>query len=131
MQRVLGCLLVALVLAVAGCDSQSTGPRYRVAGQALAGPTCPVEPTSPAPGQCLPRLVAGAVLVIAASDGHEVARITTGADGRFALELPAGAYTLTPQPVVGLLGVAPTLTFMVSASGAPTDLRVEYDTGIR
>ena len=40
-------------------------------------------------------------------------------------------YTLTPQPVNGLLGTAPPLKFTVSATGSSVGLDVTYDTGIR
>jgi hypothetical protein len=75
--------------------------------------------------------VVGAVLVIAASDGHEVARATTGTDGRWTVTLAAGIHALTPQPVEGLLGIAPPLQFTVSATGSSVGLDVTYDTGIR
>lgn len=97
----------------------------------MAGPTCPVEPPSPQPGQCDQRPVAGAVLVIADASGHEVERLTTGADGSFSARLAAGSYTLTPQPVQGLVGGATPIDFAVSESGASRQLDVEYDTGIR
>lgn len=104
---------------------------YPVAGHALAGPTCPVEPPSPMPGQCDPRPVAGARLVVTDTSGREVTTLITGGDGGFATSLAAGSYTLTPQPATGLLGVAPSTTFTVSATDRPTELTVEYDTGIR
>jgi len=83
------------------------------------------------PGECEPRPVAGARLVVTDSSGHEVVTLTTGQDGGFATSLAAGSYTLTPQPVAGLLGVAPPIAFTVSATDHPTNLAVEYDTGIR
>lgn len=70
-------------------------------------------------------------MVIATGDGHEVTRATTGADGRWRAELPAGSYTLTPQPVSGLMGTAGPIQFTVTAGGSPGDLDVAYDTGIR
>ena len=121
-------LVMSLLVA---CTAPNASPTYAVAGHAVAGPTCPVEPASPAPGQCAPRPVAGAVLGISDAAGHEVARLTTAADGAFSTQLPAGSYTLTPQQVEGLMGTAPAIRFTVSATGHPMDLRVEYDTGIR
>ncbi|HYM83572.1 MAG TPA: hypothetical protein VEY67_05435, partial [Candidatus Dormibacteraeota bacterium] len=75
--------------------------------------------------------VAGATLLVKASNGSELARVVTAADGRFAVALPAGSYTLVPQRVQGILTVAPPVAFSVAAGHVPTDLRVEYDTGIR
>gem|GEM_PF-1081056 len=102
-----------------------------VHGKAVAGPTCPVEPASPLPGECAPRIVAGAVLVLTDAGGHEVTRVTTAADGTFTANVPAGSYTLTPQAVEGLMGVAPPISVTVPASASAGDLVVQYDTGIR
>jgi len=96
----------------------------------VAGPVCPIERTPPDPA-CAPRPVVGAVLLIAANDGHPVARATTDTDGRWTVTLAAGAYVLTPQAVSGLLGSALPLQFMVSATGSPVGLVVTYDTSIR
>jgi hypothetical protein len=131
MQRLLAIVAVIALGALPAACHGPTGPTYPIGGTAVAGPTCPVVPASPLPGQCAPRTVSGAVLVIGDAAGREVARLTTASDGRFSANLPAGTYLLTPQPVEGLLGVAPPVTFTVSDRDHPTDLRVEYDTGIR
>lgn len=126
-----GFLVVALVLiAVVGCTPAPAGATYRIGGQALAGPTCPLEPASPLPGQCAPRPVSGAVLVIA-DDGQEVTRATTGSDGHWTASIPAGTYAITPQPVQGLLGTARPLSVTVAAGSVPTAIQIDYDTGIR
>jgi len=70
-------------------------------------------------------------MVITADGGHEVARATTATDGRWRVELPAGTYTLTPQPVSGLMATARPIRFTVTATGSPANLDVAYDTGIR
>jgi carboxypeptidase family protein len=119
--------LCAILLASCG---QASGPSYAVGGQAIAGPVCPVERIPPDPA-CAPRPVVGAVLVITAGDGREVARATTDADGRWTMTLAAGEYTLTPQAVSGLLGIAPPVPFTVSTTGSSVSLDVAYDTGIR
>ena len=102
-----------------------------VGGQATAGPTCPVEPASPLPGQCAPRPVAGAVLVITNAAGLEVARVSTGSDGRWSVSVPAGTETITPQPVQGLIGTARPVSITVAAGSVPTAIQISYDTGIR
>jgi hypothetical protein len=102
-----------------------------VHGKAIAGPTCPVERASPLPGECAPRVVPGAVLVFTDSAGHEITRVTTTADGTFIVSLAAGSYTLTPQPVTGLLGVAQPTAVSVPPTGSVPDVIVQYDTGIR
>ena len=102
-----------------------------IGGQALAGPTCPVEPASPLPGQCAPRPVAGAVLVITDGAGHVVTTVTAAADGRWSASVPAGTFTITAQPVQGLLGTAKAVEVRVAAGSVPTTIAIDYDTGIR
>ncbi len=133
MHRIVAILLVAAALAACSGPraAPSAGETYAIGGHAVAGPTCPVEPAVPIPGQCEPRPVAHATIVIADTDANEVARLTTAEDGGFATTLPAGSYTLTPQPVAGLMGGAPAISLVVSASEHPTDILIEYDTGIR
>lgn len=100
-----------------------------VSGKVVAGPTCPVEKSPPDP-QCAPRPVAGASLLIQDLAGHTVATAVADAGGAFALTLRPGDYVLVAQPVDGLMGTAPPLSFSVVA-GSPLQLTVEYDTGIR
>jgi hypothetical protein len=101
-----------------------------VRGTVSAGPTCPVERDPPDPA-CAPRLVAGAVLVVADAAGTEVARATSAEDGTFWIELGPGAYRLTAQPFEGLMGTPEPMDFEVEAGGPTTELQVSYDTGIR
>jgi hypothetical protein len=100
-----------------------------IGGIAVAGPVCPVETVPPDP-DCAPRPVAGAVLVIRDGAGSEVAHTTTEADGSFFAELPAGDYTVEPQPVEGLMGTAAALEVTV-VDGIATQVQLDYDTGIR
>jgi hypothetical protein len=90
-----------------------------------------VQPASPLPGQCAPRPVAGAVVVITDAAGHEITRATTDADGRWRAAVPDGSYTVTPQPVQGLLGTARPIVVRFAAGSVPTGIEVDYDTGIR
>jgi len=101
-----------------------------VRGSVVAGPTCPVVTDPPDP-DCADRPVAGAVLVITDLADVEIARVTSGADGEFSVDLPSGAYRLVPQSVDGLMGTAAPIEFGVEAEGPPTELLVIYDTGIR
>jgi hypothetical protein len=100
-----------------------------VAGVALAGPVCPVERVPPDPA-CAARPVPGATVVIRDSSGSEVARTVTAADGSFFVELPAGEYTVEPQPAAGLMGTASSQGVTV-ADGAVATVQLDYDTGIR
>ena len=98
-----------------------------IAGQALAGPTCPVvKPGDPA---CNDRPVAGATILIRDGTGAVVAQMTTDVNGQFQLAVPAGQYVVEPQPVQGLMGTAPKVDVMVG--GAFEVVRITYDTGIR
>jgi hypothetical protein len=134
---VLGPLLLALVACnpaiggPTGGGPTSSGPTYQLNGRVGAGPTCPVVPASPLPGQCEPRSVSGAVLLITDAAGQETARITSGADGSFGAALPAGTYTITPQPFEGLMGIAPPVAVTVGPGSSPGIIQIEYDTGIR
>ena len=101
---------------------------YRVSGYVHAGPVCPVEQFPPDP-DCEDFAVRGAVMVITTGDGKQVARVETDGNGRFRTELPNGRYTITPQPVPGLLGTASPQNFAVD--GARVQLDIAYDTGIR
>jgi Prealbumin-like fold domain len=83
------------------------------------------------PGQCAPRPVAGAELVITDASGQDLTRATTGADGRWTASIPAGTYTITPQPVHGLLGTAKAVEVSVAAGSVPTAIEIDFDTGIR
>ncbi|MEX1156838.1 MAG: carboxypeptidase-like regulatory domain-containing protein [Chloroflexota bacterium] len=101
-----------------------------VRGSVVAGPTCPVVTDPPDP-DCADRPVAGAVLVITDLDDAEIARVTSGADGEFSIDLPSGLYRLVPQAVDGLMGTAAPIEFGVELEGPATELLVSYDTGIR
>lgn len=99
-----------------------------IQGTATAGPVCPVEKIPPDPA-CAPRPVAGAVIVIRADGGAEVARVRTGADGTYHADLPPGTYDVEPQPAQGVLGTAPAQRVTIGAGVLTLDLA--YDTGIR
>lgn len=101
-----------------------------VRGTVSAGPTCPVVTDPPDPA-CADRPVGGAVLVIADQAGIEVARVESNVDGTFGVDLAAGAYRLTAQPVEGLMGTPAPIDFDVEAGQATLELQVSYDTGIR
>lgn len=126
-------LLVAglgLMILAAACETADSSPAgTRVRGRVVAGPTCPVVTDPPEPG-CEDRAVAGAVLIVRTAAGIEVARVTSGADGGFEVELTPGRYRLEPQEVDRLMGTPAPLDLQVTPEGAP-ELEVAYDTGIR
>jgi hypothetical protein len=120
-----GPLVPAEVIAPLSAAVKVTG----AGGRVLAGPACG-GPVRVGQSGCDDRPVASAVLFVKGADGTEVARATTDASGLFRLALQPGAYTLEPQPVVGLMGTAAPLPFTVVV-GAETFLDVAYDTGMR
>jgi len=127
--------LAALLIAtlVAGCATPRTAPsvvEHEVTGYVHAGPVCPVAQDPPDPA-CADRPVAGATLLAVDAAGVTFGETRTDAAGRFTMALPAGTWTLVPQPVEGLLGTAPPLEFVLDRDAAPIELDVAYDTGIR
>jgi len=109
----------------AGSGALPGGPG--IAGQALAGPTCPV--VRPGDSNCSDRPVAGATLLIRDDGGTVVAKLTTDENGRFEVALPAGSYRIEPQPVTGLMGTARPID--VTVGSVFETVNVDYDTGIR
>ncbi|TPW14193.1 MAG: hypothetical protein FD127_1578 [Acidimicrobiaceae bacterium] len=101
---------------------------FAVTGLVLAGPTCPVEQTPPDP-ECADQPVPAAVIVVTRGDGDLVGEVVTDPTGRFTIRMPGGTYTLTPQPVDGLMGTPPPL--IVTVDRAVAGLDFAYDTGIR
>ena len=96
-----------------------------VHGRVTAGPTCPVE----RPGQpCPPSPVAGRVEAIDAA-GHTAGNATTDADGRYAIALPPGAYTLRVA-TEAMFPMCPDTAVSVP-SGPPVAADLDCDTGIR
>ena len=107
------------------------GPPPRVTGTVTAGPVCPVERNPPDPS-CAPRPVDGAVIVATDSNGQEVGRATTTADGTFQLTVPqTGTFVITGLPVPGLLGVPDPVAVSLTFPGATQHVDLVYDTGIR
>jgi hypothetical protein len=80
--------------------------------------------------RCADRPVAGAGIVVTDAAGREVARVRSAIDGAYVVSVPAGTYTLTPQPVEGLLRTAAPQTVTVAA-GSSVTADLAYDTGIR
>lgn len=101
--------------------------RSGIFGTAVAGPICPVE--QPDDPNCAPRAVAGATVRVADAAGTELASAVTDPAGRFFVELPPGTYTLSGQPVEGLMGAPSGITAEVGTGESVITL--SYDTGIR
>jgi hypothetical protein len=130
-------VFAAFVLVLAAACNPGAGPSTApmatplfatgVHGLVLAGPTCPVERAGQSP--CV-RSVSGATILALDSAGHEVGRAVSDAAGVYFLRLPPGTYKIVPQVVRGFMG-APAATPVTVSDGAPSQLDLRYDTGIR
>ena len=130
-QRLLLSILV-IALAASACALERTTEtiaEYPVDGTVTAGPTCPVV-QDPPDAACADRPVDGASIWIRDATGAVYSDLVTDSDGRFAVRLPQGRYTVEPQPVDGLLGTAAPQDFEAGPNQT-VDLVVRYDTGIR
>jgi hypothetical protein len=74
--------------------------------------------------------VPGATILALDAAGHEVGRAVSDTNGAYFLQLPPGTYEIVPEAVAGLMGVAAETTVTVP-DGAPVQLDLQYDTGIR
>ncbi len=123
------CLIFVAVVFIACCNAMSVydGEGATLSGQVIAGPACPDRIDS---SGCQEQPVESAVLIVRDSEGKEVTRVTSDADGQFSVKLQPGRYYLEPMPVPGLLGTPGEIEIVVEEmSIAP--ITIEYDTGIR
>jgi hypothetical protein len=113
-----------------GINLDTPPPPSGIKGTVLLGPTCPVV-ASPAVGTPDPCLTPyAATLVVLDNEGVKVATVTSGADGTFKIDLPAGDYVVTPDSGSDTYPIAQPQSVTV-ATGIYTDIQVNYDTGIR
>ena len=124
----IGCALLALFVAACGAGT-SSGPFGTIAGDVVAGPTCPVERVS---SPCPPEPVQNRLVTISTPSGAEVARTTTDVTGHFSVDVRPGAYVVTVQIVQGQVGLRQITPGNVSVTaGQTTTIHIELDTGIR
>jgi hypothetical protein len=101
-----------------------------IRGTVILAPTCPIseepDPLNPIP--CLTPYAAE--LVILDADNQVAARVTSGTDGRFAVDLPPGDYVITPLGGGDPFPMAQPLSVSVMA-GEYAEVEVNYDSGIR
>ncbi len=96
-----------------------------IEGQALIGPTCPVQrQDSPCPDQPYQ-----ASIQVLGADRELVLEFQTDAQGSFRVELEPGTYTLVPLSP-GVLPRAEEQVVQVEA-GRFTEVIIQYDSGIR
>jgi hypothetical protein len=109
------------------CAPATPPPGSGVLGIVTRGPLCPVQQLGvPCPDQPY-----SATLTVLDSSNVEVARATSGTDGRYAIALAAGSYTMVPLSPPGVpFPFAGPVAFEVQ-SGRWLTLDISYDTGIR
>jgi hypothetical protein len=118
---------VMLALMMAACGNQAAQPGTGIQGVVEVGPTCPVERIN---SPCPPHPIA-ATIVVRSGSGAEVARIHSGADGRFKVDVAPGTYTVVGLNVGSTMLPRPIPTSVTVTQGSYTALNVEYDSGIR
>lgn len=122
-------VLIALVIVLAGCGPSHpvAAPGTGIQGVVESSPTCPVERIN---SPCPPRPLA-ATVVVSNSQGVEVTRFTSGADGHFKVDLAAGRYTLLGEPIGNSPLPRPIPATATVVQGSYVTVNVEYDSGIR
>jgi hypothetical protein len=131
----IGSLLVAGLLALAvGCSEigipiDTLTPPSGIRGTVVLGPTCPVgqDPGANDPVPCVTPYAAS--LVVTDSESAVVAHVSSGADGRFTVDLPPGEYVVTPATSDSYPSAQP--VSVVVAAGQYASVQINYDTGIR
>jgi len=128
-QRPILPMLLILVVLVAACgpSAASAPPNTGIRGIVTLGPTCPVERVGEPP--CVTPLAA-TLAVTSAEDGSVVARVSSGPDGAFQVDVPPGDYVIVPEPGGDPFPVGQPVEVTVEAGGY-TEIEVAYDTGIR
>jgi hypothetical protein len=103
-------------------------PRSGIEGRVTIGPQCPVlEEGVPCPD----RPYQAELRVLEESSGRVVVTFTSGADGRFRVDLPPGRYVLDPgEPLLVDEPRAEKMTINVEA-GSYTEVTVRFDSGVR
>ena len=122
-------ILLAACFGGGGTPASTPAAGSGIEGQALAGPTCPVERVG---SPCPDRPVAGAVVnVWNAQRTKKVTTFTADDQGRFRVALAPGDYYLDPQRVENQQFPIPHPQSVTVREGAFTAVTIEYDTGIR
>ncbi|MGZ4430581.1 MAG: hypothetical protein ACXVYV_02930 [Gaiellales bacterium] len=123
-------LLAVILLAAPACGQESTpaaAPGF-VRVTVTAGPQCPV--VKQGDRTCADRPVVGAALELARGGGPTIVLHTDARGIASSPGIPAGTYTLTAGPVMGLMGTPRPVRVRVRAART-TSLKMVYDTGIR
>lgn len=120
---VIGLATCAVVVASCGDDGPSA-PMFSVTGVVEASPTCPVE----RPGEVCPPAPVQGKISFTRFDDDVLAMVSSDAQGRFTVQLPAGTYAVGVDTGQVFPTCPPT---DVVVTDRAVELRVECDTGIR
>ena len=106
-----------------------SGTQGMLAGDVVAGPTCPVER---AEDPCPPQAVPNREVQILGANNSVVAKVTTDGKGRFTVALAPGTYTVTVPIQQGQIGMRQVSDVKVTiTAGQTATVKIELDTGIR
>lgn len=119
-------LLILSFLAGCGSEESPINSNGRVTGQALAGPTCPVE--QPGVLNCEPKPVQGKVQFT--QGDNVVSSVSINEAGDFVVEIPAGTYTVTVDTGDNIFPICSPVEVMVQAN-LDSVVKILCDTGIR
>jgi hypothetical protein len=126
--RLVAVLGLVLVLGAAcGSSTESIPPNTGIKGTVSLGPTCPVEQVGQPP--CVTPYAA-TLAITSAEDDSVVARVSSGPDGVFTVDLPPGDYVIVPEPGGDPFPVGQPVEVTVEA-GSYAQVEVAYDSGIR
>ena len=148
--RPVALLAFGLALALAGCasitisgsgatgtsatgtstpTSGTSGTQGTLAGDVVAGPTCPVER---AEDPCPPKAVPNREVEILGANNAVVATAMTDSKGHFSVALAPGAYLVTVPIKQGLIGMRQESIVKANViTGQVTTVKIMLDTGIR
>lgn len=126
--------LIACVVAACGdlgIGADTPTPPSGIKGTVILGPTCPVsgggESFNPVPAACLTPYAAQ--MVVLDGENKVVARISSGGDGTFKVDVPPGDYVVTPATNDSYPIAQPVSVTVVP--GQYVTVQINYDTGIR
>lgn len=121
-------LTIAVCLGLAACSSTAGDGTSGISGIVLVGPQCPVQVQGQ---ECPDEPLAAELRIVARASGAEVARVTSGEDGRFTVDLAPGEYTIEPLSPPDAPLPAGTPIDVVVRAGEFSEVTVSYDSGIR
>lgn len=121
-----GFLLLGALLFLTGAACPA-GPRSGIEGRSVIGPTRPVQRVDDEPDPT----PYPTTLQILAADRHPVARVTTGPDGRFRIDLPPGEYWVTGSKSAGRFRPQAPEERVEVLAGKMTSVTLRFDSGLR